>query len=184
MNDKANISYPLFESFKDKLKPKRSQAQMVLSQVPVFSQLSWQELKIVENAVHIRNYAPGEPVIKQGDPGSGMYVIIEGCVGIFLDIPHQAPKQLSKLGDGDFFGEIALLDSSPRTASATALENSTIIGFYRPDLMDILKTKPALGGKILLALSEVLAVRLRSTNGELVKASRKLEELTETEDHE
>ncbi len=154
---------------------------MALSQVNVFSRLSWQEIKIVENAIHIRNYGPGEPVFKQGDPGSGMYIIIEGSVGIFLDIPHQAPKQLSTLGDGDFFGEIALLDSSPRTAAATALENSTIIGFYRPDLMDILKTKPALGGKILLALSEVLAVRLRSTNGELVKASRRLEALTEDE---
>jgi hypothetical protein len=50
--------------------------------------------------------------------------------------------------------------------------------------MDILKTKPALGAKILLALSEVLAVRLRSTNGELVKVSRKLETVTETEANE
>ncbi|MBT3229321.1 MAG: cyclic nucleotide-binding domain-containing protein [Candidatus Marinimicrobia bacterium] len=184
MKEKPITSYPLFESFKDKLKPNRSQAQMTLSQVNVFSRLSWQEIKIIENAVHIRNYGPGEPVFKQGDPGSGMYIIIEGSVGIFLDIPQQTPKQLSKLGDGDFFGEIALLDESPRTASATALENSTIIGFYRPDLMDILKTKPALGAKILLALSEVLAVRLRSTNGELVKVSRKLETVTETEANE
>mgnify|MGYP003958824897 FL=1 len=89
MKEKVNISYPLFESFKDKLRPKRSQAQMALSQVNVFSRLSWQEIKIVENAVHIRNYAPGEPVFKQGDPGSGMYIIIEGCVGIFLDIPDR-----------------------------------------------------------------------------------------------
>jgi CRP-like cAMP-binding protein len=184
MKEKPITSYPLFESFKDKLKPNRSQAQMTLSQVNVFSRLSWQEIKIIENAVHIRNYGPGEPVFKQGDPGSGMYIIIEGSVGIFLDIPQQTPKQLSKLGDGDFFGEIALLDESPRTASATALENSTIIGFYRPDLMDILKTKPALGAKILLALSEVLAVRLRSTIGELVKVSRKLETVTETEANE
>ncbi len=184
MKEKLTTSYPLFESFKNKLKPKRSQAQMALSQANVFSRLLWQEIKIVENAVHIRNYGPGEPVFKQGDPGSGMYIIIEGSVGIFLDIPQQAPKQLSRLGDGDFFGEIALLDASPRTASATALENSTIIGFYRPDLMDILKTKPALGSKILLALSEVLAIRLRSTNGELVKVTRKLETLTESEANE
>jgi CRP-like cAMP-binding protein len=105
-------------------------------------------------------------------------------VGIFLEIPHQPPKALSELNAGDFFGEIALLDASPRTAGAIALENSTIIGFYRPDLMDILKTKPAIGGKILLALSEVLATRLRSTNSELIKVSRKLEELSATGDHE
>lgn len=184
MKEKQSVSYPLFESFKNKLKPKRSQTQITLAQVNVFSRLSWQEIKIIENAVHIRNYGPGEPIFQQGDPGSGMYIIIEGCVGIFLDIPQQSPKQLSTLGDGDFFGEIALLDASPRTAAATALENSTIIGFYRPDLMDILKTKPALGSKILLALSEVLAVRLRITNGELVKVSRQIETLQETEENE
>jgi CRP/FNR family transcriptional regulator, cyclic AMP receptor protein len=184
MKENPKVSYPLYESFKDKLKPKRSQAQMVLSKVNVFSRLSWQEIKIIENAIHIRNYAPGEPIFKQGDPGSGMYIIIEGSVGIFLDIPNQSPKQLSKLGDGDFFGEIALLDESPRTAAATSLENSTIIGFYRPDLMNILRTKPALGAKVLLALSEVLAVRLRSTNGELVKITRHLESQEGSEDHE
>lgn len=184
MSEKPKVSYPLFESFKDKLKPKHSQAQMTLSQVNIFGRLSWQELKIVEHTVHIRTYAPDEPIFKQGDPGSGMYIIIEGRVGIFLDIPQQQPKKLSELGDGDFFGEIALLDESPRTAGATALESCTIIGFYRPDLMDIFKIKPAVGGKIILSLSEVLATRLRSTNSELVKVSRQLEELTETEDNE
>ncbi len=184
MEDKSKVSFPLFESFKDKLKPKRSQAQIALSQANVFSRLSWREIKIVEHAIHIRNFTPGEPIFKQGDPGSGMYIIIEGRVGIFLDIPHHEPKQLSELREGDFFGEIALLDASPRTAAATALENCTIIGFYRPDLMDILKIKPVLGGKILLALSEVLATRLRSTNSELVKVARRVDEMTEAGDHE
>ena len=179
MSDKANVSFPLFDSFKDKLKPKRSQAEIALSQVNIFGRLSRHEIRIVERAAHIRNYSPGEPIFKQGDPGNGMYIIIDGRVGIFLNIPNQEPKQLSELGAGDFFGEIALLDESPRTAGATALENSTIIGFYRPDLMDILKIKPAVGSKILLSLSEVLATRLRSTNSELVKASRQLEELIE-----
>lgn len=184
MKEKTQVSYPLFESYVSKLKPKRSQAQLALSQTNVFSRLSWQELKIVEHAIHVRNYAPTEPIFKQGDPGSGMYIIMEGSVGIFLDIPHQEPKKLSELGEGDFFGEIALLDASPRSAAAIAMENCSIIGFFRPDLMDLLKTKPALGSKILLSLSEVLATRLRSTNSELVKVSRKLEGFLDTDGHE
>ncbi len=113
-----------------------------------------------------------------------MNIIIEGSVGIFLDIPHQEPKKLSELTGGDFFGEIALLDASPRSAAAIAMENCSIIGFFRPDLMELLKTKPALGSKILLSLSEVLATRLRSTNSELVKASRRLDELSESDKNE
>lgn len=184
MNEKPKLSYPLFESYINKLKPNRSPAQLALSQTNVFSRLSWQEIKIVEHAIHVRHYSPNEPIFKQGDPGSGMYIIMEGSVGIFLDIPHQAPKKLSGLTEGDFFGEIALLDASPRTAAAIALENSSIIGFFRPDLMELLKTKPALGAKILLSLSEVLATRLRSTNSELVKVSRTLEEMIESPENE
>ncbi|MCF7807726.1 MAG: cyclic nucleotide-binding domain-containing protein [Candidatus Marinimicrobia bacterium] len=184
MTDKPKVSYPLFDSFKDKLKPRRSQAEIALSQVNVFGRLTKHEIRIVEKNAHIRNFAPNEPIFKQGDPGNGMYIIIDGRVGIFLDIPNQEPKQLSELHDGDFFGEIALLDESPRTAGATALENSTIIGFYRPDLMDLLKIKPGIGSKILLSLSEVLATRLRSTNSELVKVSRQLEEILGQQDDE
>ena len=182
MSEKSNLSYPLFESFKRKLKPERSETEIALSQVNVFERLSKHELKIVKNAVHVRHYVPNEAIFKQGDPGSGMYIIMNGRVGIFLDIPNQSPKLLSELENGDFFGEIALLDSSPRTAAAIALENCSIIGFYRPDLMDILKVKPAIGSKILLALSEVLATRLRATNSELVKVSNQLEELTSSKD--
>jgi len=184
MNDKPKVSYPLFESYVNKLKPSRSKAQLALSQTNVFSRLSWQELKKVEHAVHVRHYGPNEAIFKQGDPGSGMYIIMEGSVGIFLDIPHQEPKKLSDLTEGDFFGEIALLDSSPRTAAAIASENCSIIGFFRPDLMDLLKTKPALGSKILLSLSEVLATRLRSTNSELVRVSRVLEDIKESPENE
>ncbi|MCF6238523.1 MAG: cyclic nucleotide-binding domain-containing protein [Candidatus Marinimicrobia bacterium] len=180
---KPKVSYPMFESFKDKLKPKRSQAQLTLSQVEIFSRMSWREIKIIEHAIHIRNYAPNEPIFKQGDPGSGMYIIINGRVGIFFEVPNQEPTQLPVLGESDFFGEIALLDDSPRTASATALDNCTIIGFYRPDLMQILKTKPTLGSKILLSLSEVLATRLRGTNSELLKLNLCLEEQAAAGDH-
>ena len=178
------MSIPLFESYVNKLKPNRSQTQLTLSQTIVFNRLSWQELKIVEHAIHVRHYAPGEPIFRQGDPGSGMYIIMEGSVGIYLDIPNQDPKKVSELNEGDFFGEIALLDDSPRSAGAIAMDSCSIIGFFRPDLMDLLKTKPALGSKILLSLSEVLGTRLRSTNAELVKAMRKLEDLERTPDNE
>ncbi|MEA3287545.1 MAG: cyclic nucleotide-binding domain-containing protein [Candidatus Marinimicrobia bacterium] len=184
MNDKPKVSYPIFESYKNKLKPKRSQAQLAISQVEIFSRMSWREIKIIEHAVHIRTYTPKEPIFKQGDPGSGMYIIVHGRVGLFFEVPNQEPTKLPELGEGDFFGEIALLDDSPRSASATALDNCTIIGFYRPDLMEILKTKPALGNKILLSLSEVLATRLRGTNSELLKLNQRLEELDVTGDHE
>lgn len=176
---RIDFTSPIFESFTRKLKPNRSEAQLALANVPIFSKLNWREIKIIEQNIHIRNYAPKEPVFNQGDPGSGMYIIVHGSVGIFLDIPNQESQKLAELTEGDFFGEIALLDESPRSAAAMAIENATVIGFYRPDLMNLLKIKPALGAKILLELSGVLATRLRATDEELVKVSRKLKGILE-----
>ena len=140
-----------------------------------FAGIKKKERESLERLATALSFEPGATIVEQGRHGQEFAVITSGVVAVEAD-----GERVASLGPGDFFGEIALLDASPRTAAATAIENSTIIGFYRPDLMDILKTKPALGGKILLALSEVLAVRLRSTNGELVKVSRKLEGLLES----
>ncbi len=171
---KVKMSYPMFESFKDRLKPERSETQLALANVPIFKKMSWNEIRVIEGTVHVRKYTPGETVFKQGDPGSGMYIIVHGSVGIFLEIPNEEPNKLAELHEGDFFGEIALLDESPRSAGAVAMENSEIIGFYRPDLMNLLKLKPQLGAKILLSLSGVLATRLRATDEQLVRVSREL----------
>jgi len=97
---------------------------------------------------------------------------------------NEEPQKVAELAEGDFFGEMALLDESPRSAAAIAMETSQIIGFYRPDLMNLLKTKPALGSKILLSLSEVLVTRLRATNEDLVKVSRNLKSYLDEEGDE
>lgn len=183
-NKGIDFTSPIFESFTRRLKPDRSEAQLALAKVPIFSKLTWQEIRTIEQNIHIRNYGPNESVFKQGDPGSGMYIIVHGTVGIYLEIPNQESQKLAELAEGDFFGEIALLDESPRSAAAVAIENSMIIGFYRPDLMNLLKIKPSLGGKILLALSGVLATRLRATDEELVRVSRKLKSMLEEDDDE
>ena len=179
---KSDFRFPMFESFKDKLKPNRSETQMALANVRIFEKLSWSEIRSIENSIHVRNFSPGETVFKQGDPGSGMYIIVRGSVGIFLEIPNEEPQKLTELNEGDFFGEIALLDEAPRSAGAIAMESSAIIGFYRPDLMNLLQIKPQLGAKILLALSEVLATRLRATDEQLVKVTRQLSALMPKED--
>ncbi len=181
---KIDFSYPIFESFTKKLKPSRSKTQLALANVRIFSDLSWQEIKTIEQSIHVRQYAPNEPIFKQGDPGSGMYIIVHGSVAIYLEMVNEEPQKVAELAEGDFFGEMALLDESPRSAAAIAMETSQIIGFYRPDLMNLLKTKPALGSKILLSLSEVLVTRLRATNEDLVKVSRNLKSYLDEEGDE
>ncbi len=102
-----------------------------------------------------------------------MYIIVKGSVEITEEDNAGQKNTLAKLADGAFFGDLALLDESPRSASAVALEDSDIIGFFRPDFLDLLYKKPKLGIKVLLALAKVVGERLRRTNELLAQIQQK-----------
>lgn len=156
--------------------------EQVLSKVPAFSGLSTRELKEVAAIVHKREYRAGEPVFAQGDPGLGMYIIQEGEVSISISGKEDGDRELAVLTDGDFFGELALIDESPRSANARCKTDCVLIGFFRPDLFELIEKKNQLGIKIIFKLAEIVSQRLRTTDKELSKARNALEKLqAETE---
>jgi len=148
--------------------------ESLLSKVPIFSQLTRRELRSVASIIHRREYSVNECIFSQGDPGLGMYVIEKGEVEIIY-CDDGTEKSLAILKVGDFFGELSLLDESSRSASAIAREHSKIIGFFKPDLIDLLERSPKAGTKILFKLGEVIGARLRITNEQLGKLSADLE---------
>lgn len=152
--------------------------EAVLSRVPAFADLSARELRGVAAIVHKREYKSGEPVFYQGDPGLGMYIIREGEVSIRISEGDEEDKELAVLADGDFFGELALLDESPRSATAICRTDCSLIGFFRTDLFEMIEQKTDLGLKIVLRLAEILAVRLRKTDKELSKLRSQLDAAT------
>ncbi len=139
----------------------------VLRKVPVFRDLNDRELKILETIVHPRTYRAGETVFLQSEPGVGMYVIDSGGVDILLNHESEDLLFLAQLEPGDFFGEMALLGEGLRSATAKTREQSELIGFFHPDLIEIMNLHPTMGAKITLGLSKTLADRLRFTNNQL-----------------
>lgn len=139
----------------------------ILARVPIFKDLSQRELTLVKNLIHLRKYQPEEIIFMEGQPGTGLYLITQGGVGITLNHKRDNQIELARLKDGDFFGELSLLDESPRSATAVAVGATELAGFFRPDLMDLIEKSPLIGNKIVLALAEVLGERLRATNREL-----------------
>ena len=137
-----------------------------LEMIPIFENLLKKELKNIAQLTHEREYKLKEYVFKKHAPAEGMYVILHG------EIQIKDPKSgniFANLHSGDFFGELALLDEEPRSASAVSKIPSRLIGFFRTDLLTLMKRSPELGNKILLNLSRVLGERLRRTNQELAK---------------
>lgn len=167
----------IFRSKKSEL----SETAFALHNVPIFSTLSKRELREIEKIVHHREYQPGEIIFNQGDPGLGMYIIIKGQVQI---VNNQDPDNItvySELSDGDFFGDLALVDDSDRSATALSSIETRLIAFFRPEMLDILTRFPAIGNKLLMGLASVIAQRLRKTNDYLIAAQKQAYE-RETED--
>jgi CRP/FNR family cyclic AMP-dependent transcriptional regulator len=154
---------------------KEGTAEHLLSLVPAFTQLTVRELRQISAIVHRREYQNGEFIFYQGDPGLGMYVIEGGIISIVVIDEKQEQKELTKLGEGDFFGELALLDEGPRSACAIARTPCKLIGFFRPDLFELIRKYPELGLKVVLKLAEMLGERLRATDNELMRLRSELE---------
>ena len=151
--------------------------EQILSKVPAFAGLAARELKEVAAIVHKREYRTGEPVFAQGDPGLGMYIIQEGEVTISISGKGEEERELAVLAEGDFFGELALIDESPRSANARCKTDCILIGFFRPDLFELIEKKNQLGIKIIFKLAEIVSQRLRKTDKELSKVKSQLERL-------
>ncbi len=156
-----------------------------LRQTIVFSTLAKKELRFVKDTVHVRTFKAGESIFRQGEVGVGMYVLLHGALDIFVDsfssdsLPVRS-QLVTRLRGGDFLGELSLVEpNSRRTATAIAAEESSLIGFFKPDLFEILDRQPATGVKILLRLGEVLGRRLKETTLKVTELKEDLRRVSE-----
>ncbi len=155
-----------------------------LSTLPFLDKLDRRDLKCLENLVHIRTYQADEAIFGQGDLGTGMYIIRTGKVQIFTSEDHDQEHLLALLEQGDFFGEIALTASRPRSASAKALEPTVLVGLFRSDMVDAVKQHPKSLAKILLGLNRVIGDRLLHCNQQLEETRKKLNKALEATSHD
>jgi CRP/FNR family cyclic AMP-dependent transcriptional regulator len=166
--------------FKAKIKP--ASIEEMLSKIPVFEKLEVKELRQVASIVHRRQYVKDEYVFYQGDPGLGMYVVEKGKVGIVVVGDDGTQKEITEMTNGDFFGEIALLDESARSASVIVKEDSELIGFFRPDLFEIIEKTPKTGLKVVVKLAEMIGERLRNMNSEFSRLRAELETVKQSKE--
>ena len=138
----------------------------------LFQTLSGRELKYLSRLIYPRVYRMNEIVYHQNDRGFGLYLISKGRVSIRA-VSATQEHQLTVLEPGSFFGELALiLPEHVRSTTAITLEETLLIGFFKPDLLQILERKPEMGSKILMQLTLVLSQRLVETNEKVTFLSK------------
>jgi CRP/FNR family transcriptional regulator, cyclic AMP receptor protein len=108
-----------------------------------------------------KTYGQGESIFEQGDVGRAFFVVAGGKVQLQRAAKDGTPEALAELGPGDFFGEMVLLDELPRSASARAMEPTTVYILYKSTFDTLLVDEPHAASKFLHALARLLSARLR-----------------------
>jgi serine/threonine protein phosphatase PrpC len=137
----------------------------VLKGMQMFRYMSYKELVRVSNAASMVELAQDQVIFSQGQPGDAMYVVLSGSVRLAKD-----ETVVAELGRGHHFGEMALVDRSVRSLTATAIEGTRLVVIQRKDFYDIIKREPAIATKMLWSFVQVLGARLRKTTNDLSDA--------------
>jgi len=141
------------------LTPHENPRLKLLKNVVLFKDLSMRDLAVVDQMFHARHYLADEVIFDEGEEGQGLFVVLSGRVKITL--PVDVDTVLIELGPGAFFGEVALLDQSVRTAQARAIEDAEIVALFRTEFYSLLETHSGIASRISFQLARVLAARLR-----------------------
>jgi signal transduction histidine kinase len=141
-------------------KPRIAFAPVSKPEEKPFTHLLREELSKRECAAHFREFRAGETIFAAGDVGEGLYVIESGRVQIAATDERTELRPLAIIGPGDFFGEMAVLDDAPRSATATAEADTKAFYLGRDELLQLLKRHPGLA----LTLIREFSARMRATN--------------------
>lgn len=163
-----NKSHPLWAAiFRSGGRDETAELLEFLGGSPLFAGLSVREQRSLSGILHQRTYLEGEPVFLKGQPGAAMYMIKTGQVNVVDYGKDSRETVLATLSAGDFFGELALLDDSPRSASALAVEAACIYAISRTDLDHLLVNSPQIGLRVYRALALIIGTRLKNANVQL-----------------
>ena len=138
-----------------------------LAKVPFFDGLTPEALAMIANVTTEETYASGTRLFQYGDPGDKLYIILEGKVRISREVGGMGEEALAVLGPGEVFGEMALLDESPRSAGALAHERCRLLVITKDAFDDLLFLHKDLAYEVLWSCVRMLAARLRETNDKL-----------------
>ena len=116
-----------------------------LRRSPLFAQVDDRALQACAASLSVRRYRRGETIFHQGDPGHALFIVESGAVKIVLPSPEgDEGAIIATLGRGDFFGELALLDGAPHSATAVAIEPTQTLVLARDRFEELVETEAGL----------------------------------------
>jgi CRP-like cAMP-binding protein len=115
-----------------------------LSKVPLFAGCTDDDIRDIAEIAHLLSFEDGAVIVPEGEEGQGFYLIMSGEASVV-----QGGREINRLAAGDFFGEIALLEGTLRTASVVAVGSSVCLGILRSDFRPLLVRQPRIALRII-----------------------------------
>lgn len=125
---------------------------LFLKSIDLFSQIPGEDLAAVAIISTEERREQGDEVFAEGEAGDALYLVIDGKVRV-----HKQDRVIAELGERECFGEMAILDAAPRSATVTAVNDTNLLKLTREDFQDIMAEKP----EIAMGIIKVLTRRLR-----------------------
>ncbi len=139
-----------------------------LRETPLFQGLSEKDLERLAGISRVEEYPSGEVIFREEDPGGALYIVIEGVVRISKFVPGAGEEAMAFLEKGEYFGEMALIDDHPRSATAIAHTGCRLLRIGKGDFRDFLSSDYEIACRVLQDFCRVLSRRLRETSDRLV----------------
>lgn len=147
-----------------------SQIHALIPKCPLLENFSHAEIRLLAHFMVVLRAAPGTEIIREGDGGDFMLLMIEGKVEVQKRDRWNTPQVIAEVEAGKTLGEMSMIDGEPRFATCVAIEPVLIAVMHRESLARIIVEQPMLGAKILMELVLMLSQRLRATSARLVQA--------------
>ncbi|MBI3853877.1 MAG: cyclic nucleotide-binding domain-containing protein [Verrucomicrobia bacterium] len=138
---------------------------VTLESSKLFCNLTAEELQSLRQTAQERSFAAGQDIFKEGESGDGVYSVKEGLVQITALVGPGVRRVFSQVGPGEVFGEMAVLENKPRSATVTAVKNTAVYFIPRDAMLNLLEQSPTLS----LGLVREISHRLREFNGQYIR---------------
>jgi CRP/FNR family cyclic AMP-dependent transcriptional regulator len=132
----------------------------MLKNIPIFHKLTSKEILVVHELLYERVYEKDEVVFEKGDPGHGIYIVVNGRLRV--DPSHEfLKKTILDVGPGESVGELALFDEGQRSATVVAIERTVTVALFQAELSSLLIKNKNIGVKVLMEVVRVISRRAR-----------------------
>jgi len=134
-----------------------------LKGIRLFEGIRKRQLIHVLESLQERTYLKGETIFTQGDIGRALFIVFGGKIALArVDQATQKSEIIAEVHPGEFFGEMALLEEMPRTATAYAMEDTKVFMLFKIKMESLLYARPAIGVTLAAQLAKIMSARLRA----------------------